>query len=63
MVLGDNVNSASRVRSVAEPGTVRVDESTWRAASDAIAFASVGKLELKGTSSMVSAWRALRVVA
>ncbi|MGC2485759.1 MAG: adenylate/guanylate cyclase domain-containing protein [Acidimicrobiales bacterium] len=63
MVLGDTVNSASRVQSVAEPGTVFVDESTWRAASGAIAFEEVGALELKGKSVSIHAWRALRVVA
>ena len=63
MVLGDTVNSASRVQSVAEPGTVFVDESTWRAASGAIAFEEVGSLELKGKAVTVKAWRALRVVA
>src|SRR5665213_2109544 len=63
MVLGDTVNSASRVQSVAEPGTVLVDESTWRAASGAIAFEEVGALELKGKTITVKAWRALRVVA
>jgi class 3 adenylate cyclase/tetratricopeptide (TPR) repeat protein len=63
MVLGDTVNSASRVQSVAEPGTVFVDESTWRAASGAIAFEEVGTLELKGKAVTVNAWRALRVVA
>ncbi|HUZ39930.1 MAG TPA: adenylate/guanylate cyclase domain-containing protein [Acidimicrobiales bacterium] len=63
MVLGDTVNSASRVQSVAEPGTVFVDESTWRAASGAIAFEEVGTLELKGKAVTINAWRALRVVA
>ena len=63
MVLGDAVNSASRVQSVAEPGTVLVDESTWRAASGAIAFEEVGTLELKGKAVTIKAWRALRVVA
>src|ERR1035438_1065985 len=56
MVLGDTVNSASRVQSVAEPGTVLVDESTWRAASGAIAFEEVGGLELKGKSITINAW-------
>ena len=63
MVLGDTVNSASRVQSVAEPGTVLVDEATWRAASGAIAFEDVGALELKGKATAIHAWRALRVVA
>jgi class 3 adenylate cyclase len=63
MVLGDTVNSASRVQSVANPGTVLVDESTWRGASDAIAFTEVGDLTLKGKQEPVRAWQALRVVA
>ena len=63
MVLGDTVNSASRVQSAAEPGTVLVDESTWHAAARAIAFAEVGALSLKGKAEPVQAWRALRVVA
>lgn len=63
MVLGDTVNSASRVQSVAEPGTVLVDESTWRAASGAITFDEVGALDLKGKSVSIKAWRAIRVVA
>ncbi len=63
MVLGDTVNSASRVQGAAEPGTVLVDEATWRASSGAIAFERVGELELKGKSATVTAWRALRVVA
>jgi class 3 adenylate cyclase/tetratricopeptide (TPR) repeat protein len=63
MVAGDTVNSASRLQSVAARGAVLVDESTWRAASGAIAFEDVGDLALKGRSEPVKAWRALRVVA
>ncbi|MGH9291401.1 MAG: adenylate/guanylate cyclase domain-containing protein, partial [Acidimicrobiales bacterium] len=63
MVLGDTVNSASRLQSVAEPGTVLVDESTFHATSGAIAFEEVGALSLKGKEEPVAAWRALRVVA
>jgi len=63
MVLGDTVNSASRIQGAAEPGTVLVDESTWRAASGAIAFEEVGALELKGKTVTLNAWRAMRVVA
>jgi class 3 adenylate cyclase/tetratricopeptide (TPR) repeat protein len=63
MVLGDTVNTASRVQGAAAPGSVLVDESTWRAASGAIAFEEHGVLDLKGKSEPVHAWRALRVVA
>jgi class 3 adenylate cyclase/tetratricopeptide (TPR) repeat protein len=63
MVTGDMVNTASRLQSAAEPGEVYVGESTFRAASRAIAFEEVGELELKGKDATVRAWRALRVVA
>jgi class 3 adenylate cyclase/predicted ATPase len=63
MVLGDAVNSASRIQGAAEPSSVLVDEATWRAAAGAIAFAEVGALTLKGKEQAVRAWRALRVVA
>jgi len=62
MVLGDTVNSASRVQGAAEPGTVLVDEATWRASSEAIAFEEFGELTLKGKEDVVTAWRAIRVV-
>ena len=63
MVTGDMVNTASRLQSAAEPGAVFVGESTYRAASRAIAFADVGELSLKGKEARVRAFRALRVVA
>ena len=63
MVAGDLVNTAARLQSVAAPGTVLVGEATYRAGSSAIAFESLGQQALKGKSSPVPAWRALRVVA
>ena len=63
MVIGDTVNAASRVQSVAPPGSVLVDEATWRSASGAIAFSEFGELNLKGKEEPVRAWRAERVVA
>jgi class 3 adenylate cyclase/tetratricopeptide (TPR) repeat protein len=63
MVAGDLVNTASRLQSAAEPGTVLVGEGTQRATSRAIAFATAGELTLKGKGAPVPAWRALRVVA
>ena len=63
MVAGDLVNTASRLQSVAEPGTVLVGEGTQRAASAAIVFEEVGAQQLKGKTAPVPAWRALRVVA
>ncbi len=63
MVAGDIVNTAARLQSIAEPGTVIVGESTRNAADAAIAFEPVGEATLKGKSSPVPAFRALRVVA
>jgi class 3 adenylate cyclase/tetratricopeptide (TPR) repeat protein len=63
MVAGDLVNTASRLQSAATPGTVLVGEATERAASRAIAFEPAGEQLLKGKSSPVPAWRALRVIA
>jgi class 3 adenylate cyclase/tetratricopeptide (TPR) repeat protein/ribosomal protein L40E len=63
MVAGDIVNTAARLQSVAEPGTVLVGEATQRAAGRAIAFEPAGDRELKGKSTPIPAWRALRVVA
>ncbi len=63
MVAGDLVNTASRLQSVAPPGTVLVGESTKRAASSSIAFEEAGDQLLKGKTAPVPAWRALRVVA
>ena len=62
MVAGDVVNTASRLQSLAERGTVLVGEATYQAASPAIAFAALGELQLKGKEERVPAWRALRVV-
>jgi len=63
MVAGDLVNTASRLQSVAAPGTVLVGEATERAASRAIAFEPAGDQALKGKAAPVPAWRALRVIA
>jgi class 3 adenylate cyclase/tetratricopeptide (TPR) repeat protein len=63
MVAGDLVNTASRLQSVAEPGTVLVGEGTQRAAATAIVFEPAGDQELKGKAAPVAAFRAIRVVA
>ncbi len=63
LVAGDLVNTASRLQSVAPPGSVLVGESTQRATAGAIAYEAVGDAKLKGKSAPVTAFRALRVVA
>jgi class 3 adenylate cyclase/tetratricopeptide (TPR) repeat protein len=63
LVAGDLVNTASRLQSAAEPGTVLVGERTYRSAAEAIAFGAVEPLTLKGKQEKVPAWQALRVVS
>ncbi len=63
MVLGDSVNTASRLQSIAAPGTVLVDDVTRRASEAAIAYEDFGMHEVKGRDQPVHAWTALRVVA
>ena len=63
MVAGDLVNTAARLQSVAQPGTVLVGEATVPRGSVAIAFEPVGEQTLKGKGAPVPAWRALRVIA
>ena len=63
MVLGDAVNTASRLQSIAAPGTVLVDDVTRRASEAAIAYEDAGLHQVKGRDQPVHAWTALRVVA
>jgi class 3 adenylate cyclase/tetratricopeptide (TPR) repeat protein len=63
MVAGDLVNTASRLQSVAEAGTVLVGQVTRDSASAAISFDELGAQQLKGKELPVPAWRANRVIA
>jgi class 3 adenylate cyclase len=63
MVAGDLVNTASRVQSVADGGSVYVGEATRRATEQTIVFAEAGSFELKGKEGLVPLWKALRVVS
>src|SRR5436190_15505797 len=62
MVLGDTVNTASRLQSLAAPGEVLVDDATRRASEAAIAYEDAGESAVRGREQTVRAWRALRVV-
>ena len=63
LVVGDRVNTASRVQSAAEPGAVLVDEVTRQVTSAAIAYADAGEHAVKGKTEPLRLWRAVRVVA
>ncbi len=62
-VTGDLVNTASRLQSAAEPGSVFVGERTQRATSLSIAYEAVEPLTVKGKSEPVPAFRALRLLS
>jgi class 3 adenylate cyclase/tetratricopeptide (TPR) repeat protein len=63
MVAGDLVNTASRVQSVAEPGSVFVGEITRSASEAAIEYEDAGSHQLKGKPEPLRLWRAARVIA
>jgi class 3 adenylate cyclase/tetratricopeptide (TPR) repeat protein len=63
LVVGDIVNTASRLQSIAEPGSVFVGDSTKELTGDAIRFERAGEHDLKGKAEAVTAWRAVEVVA
>src|SRR5438067_10975509 len=63
MVAGDTVNTAARVQTAADAGSVLVDEGTWRLARGAVAFADTGEHLLKGKAEPMHLWRAERVMS
>ena len=63
MVAGDPVNTASRIQSVAAPGSVLVGDSTKHATDEAVVYEDAGARELKGKSEAVQLWRAVRVIS
>jgi len=63
MVAGDLVNTASRIQSTAEPGTVLVGEATRRATEASVVYEPAGTHALKGRAEPVLLWRVMRVVA
>ncbi|MGC3993412.1 MAG: adenylate/guanylate cyclase domain-containing protein [Propionicimonas sp.] len=63
MVAGDAVNTAARIQSVAEPGSVLVDGTTQRLTENAIDYTDHGQYLLKGKSEHEHLWRADQVVS
>jgi class 3 adenylate cyclase/tetratricopeptide (TPR) repeat protein len=63
MVAGDLVNTASRIQSAAEPGTVLVGETTRRTTEPTVVYEDAGSHMLKGKEEPVPLWQALRVVS
>ncbi len=63
MVAGDAVNTAARVQSAADPGTVWVDDATRSLTAAAIAYDDTGEHELKGKAEPMRLYAARAVVA
>ena len=58
-IIGDAMNTASRLQSAAGSGEVLIGESTWRLVRGAVATEAVEPLHAKGKAEPVSAWRVL----
>ena len=62
-VMGDAVNTASRLESAAPSGRVLVGEETWRATRRAIRYQAMEPLRLKGKAAPVAALVAVEALA
>ncbi len=58
-IVGDVVNTASRLESVAPPGGVVVGEATHRASELLIDYEAMDAVEVKGKSKPLRVWRAI----
>ena len=60
-IIGDAMNTASRLQSGASPGSVLIGEPTWRLVRDVVVAEAVEPLNAKGKAEPVPAWRVLEV--
>ncbi len=60
-IIGDAMNTASRLQSGAESGQVLIGEPTWRLVRDAVFADEVEPLQAKGKAEPIPAWRVLEV--
>jgi class 3 adenylate cyclase len=58
MASGDVVNTAARLQAAASPGSILVDETSYRATERAIAYRSAEPVAAKGKSEPVAVWEA-----
>ncbi|MBI4219035.1 MAG: AAA family ATPase [Chloroflexi bacterium] len=61
--MGDAVNVAARMEQTAQPGTIQVSGDTYRVIAPLFEFESLGRIEVKGKSEPVEAYRVLGVKA
>jgi class 3 adenylate cyclase/tetratricopeptide (TPR) repeat protein len=60
-VVGDTVNTASRLENAAQPGEILIGEPTHRLVAGAVSAEDVGPLTLKGKREPVRAFRVLEI--
>lgn len=58
--MGDAINLAARLQQEAEPGSILVGETTYRATAPFFRFESVGQLALRGKARAENAYRVLQ---
>lgn len=61
--MGDVVNTASRLQTIADPGNVVVGPGTWAATHDVVRYESLGGVRARGREEPVQAWLAREVMA
>ena len=61
--MGDVVNTASRLQTIAQPGQVVVGPATHAATSRAVRYEPLGSLSVKGREEAVDAWQAVSAIA
>ncbi|MGZ4714537.1 MAG: adenylate/guanylate cyclase domain-containing protein [Acidimicrobiia bacterium] len=61
--MGDVVNTASRLQTIAQPGQVVVGPATYAATSRAVHYEPLGSLSVKGREEQVQAWHAVGAIA
>ena len=57
--VGDTVNLASRMESIAEPGSIYVTEQTFKLTEGLFRFEALGKKEIKGKGEPVNVYRVI----
>ena len=60
-IIGDAMNTASRLQSAAASGGVLIGEPTWRLVRNAVVAEAVEPLHVKGKAEPVPAWRVVTV--
>ena len=60
-VTGDAVNTAARLQTAAEPGSVLVGAATYAATRDIVDYEALPPAALKGKADLVAVWRAVTV--